>query len=401
MKQFITLSTFLAISTISLAQMGLGTTNPAVKLHIKSNAAMLRLEGTDHALMEFYPKGAATRYAYLGVPNASSNDIHLYNQHSSGVLEFGTNNTKRMQIAANGKVAMGNINPSTALHIENSNNISSGDPGNNDVPSIYVYNSNSGSSSAHSIMAVRTNGNGGGNPYLSFDIAGVRGYSIGMDNADAEKLKFFSNWNYNTGQSPVMTMTTEDRVGIGTSSPGHKLEVSSSDQVSMKIVSSNTDNNGIFILNANTDQNWSSDYHEFIYFQKQGNNIGAIKSSSSGSGVSYVTTSDYRLKTDFKDFNGIDLIQKLKVYDYAWKENNARMYGFKAHEIQEVIPYLTTGKKDAVGADGKPIYQMVDYSKLTPVLAKAIQEQQNVIEEQQQRIDKLEKLVEELVRKIK
>lgn len=55
MKQFITLSTFLAISTISLAQMGLGTTNPAVKLHIKSNAAMLRLEGTDHALMEFYP----------------------------------------------------------------------------------------------------------------------------------------------------------------------------------------------------------------------------------------------------------------------------------------------------------------------------------------------------------
>ena len=397
MKYLIISLSFFAISSVSNAQMGLGTTSPAVKLHIKSNAAMLRLEGTDHALMEFYPKGAATRYGYLGVPNSSSNDIFLYNQYATGALEFGTNNLKRMQIASDGKVGIGSITPATMLHIENGNSIGGGSPASNIVPSIYLYNNNASSNTAHSMMLIRTNDEFSGNPFLSMDIANRNGYSMGIDNADADKFKFFSNWNFNTGASPAMTMTLSNYVGIGTSSPGHKLEISSSDATSLKITSSTNDNDGMVVLNANTGNNWSSDWHEFMVFQKQGVTIGAIKSYNSGAGVSYATTSDYRLKTDFKNFKGLELINKLKVYDYAWKANDSRMYGFKAHEIQEVIPYMTNGEKDAVDSKGNPIYQMVDYSKLTPVLAKAIQEQQEVILNQQQRIERLEKMVEELL----
>ena len=397
MKHLFIMTILTGVIATTHAQMGLGTNNPAVKMHIKSNSAMLRLEGTDHAFMEFYPKGSSTRYAYFGNPNSGTNDMYLFNENATGSLVMGTNNLKRMHIASTGKVGIGNFTPSTALHIENGNTMSSGDPGNNDIPSVYIYNNNSSSSSAHSILGIRTNGNGSGNPYLSLDINGIRGFSMGMDNADGEKLKFFSNWNFNTGQTPVLTMTTDDKVGIGTASPGNKLEIVSSDGTSLKITSSTTDNNGMIVLNANTDQNWGGDWHEFIMFQKQGNTIGTIKGSSSGSGVSYNTTSDYRLKTDFKNFSGLDLINQLKVYDYAWKENNTRMYGFKAHEIQEVIPYITTGKKDAVDAQGKPVYQMVDYSKLTPVLAKAIQEQQAIIVNQQERIEKLERMIQEIV----
>jgi hypothetical protein len=44
------------------------------------------------------------------------------------------------------------------------------------------------------------------------------------------------------------------------------------------------------------------------------------------------------------------------------------MDGVIAHELQEVLPYAVTGEKDAKEM------QSVDYSKLVPVLVKAIQE---------------------------
>jgi hypothetical protein len=51
------------------------------------------------------------------------------------------------------------------------------------------------------------------------------------------------------------------------------------------------------------------------------------------------------------------------------------------------MPYLVTGNKDAVDAEGKIIPQVVDYSKLTPILLKAIQEQDLKLKEQQNQID--------------
>lgn len=49
------------------------------------------------------------------------------------------------------------------------------------------------------------------------------------------------------------------------------------------------------------------------------------------------------------------------------------MYGIMAHELQEVITYLVSGKKDAVDSNGKILPQTVDYGQLTPILIKALQ----------------------------
>jgi hypothetical protein len=49
------------------------------------------------------------------------------------------------------------------------------------------------------------------------------------------------------------------------------------------------------------------------------------------------------------------------------------MNGVIAHELQEVVPYAVTGEKDAEQM------QSVDYSKLVPILVKAIQELQDKI----------------------
>ena len=45
-----------------------------------------------------------------------------------------------------------------------------------------------------------------------------------------------------------------------------------------------------------------------------------------------------------------------------------------AHELQEVLPYAVSGKKDELEKDSTIKSQGVDYSKIVPVLVKAIQE---------------------------
>jgi hypothetical protein len=319
----------------------------------------------------------------------------------SNVADMGSNivmrtaGTERFRINADGKMGIGTSSPSTAIHIQNSNVFGIGDPGNNTLPGIYLYNTNSASTTAHSILTLRTNGGGGGNPYLSFDINGVRGYSMGIDNADADKLKIINNWNFTSLSSPPLTIDADNKVGIGTASPVRKFHVQSSDQTTMFIESTTSDNNGMVVLNGNTTQNWSAGWHEFMMFQNQGTTIGQILAPN-GSSVSYATTSDYRLKKDLKPFKGLELINRLKTYDFAWKTDDSRMYGFMAHELQEVLPYLVSGQKDAVDANGKIIPQTVDYSKLTPVLVKAIQEQEETINNLKKDKERLEQSLRDI-----
>ena len=96
---------------------------------------------------------------------------------------------------------------------------------------------------------------------------------------------------------------------------------------------------------------------------------------------SFNTSSDYRLKQDLKEFNGLSIINSIKTYNYEWKIDSSRAYGVIAHEIQEILPYVVFGEKDEINEDETIKPQAVDYSKLVPILIKAIQEQQAQITE--------------------
>jgi len=130
--------------------------------------------------------------------------------------------------------------------------------------------------------------------------------------------------------------------------------------------------NGTIVNNSTADANAyfakRSGYSSstFVAFYVAGTYVGAI--TTNGSATSYTTASDYRLKQDLKEYNGLDLISKIKTYDYQWKSDNTRSFGVIAHELQEIIPQAVNGEKDGKDMQG------VDYSKLVPILVKSIQE---------------------------
>ena len=94
-----------------------------------------------------------------------------------------------------------------------------------------------------------------------------------------------------------------------------------------------------------------------------------------GSGVvAYNTTSDYRIKTEIQDFNAFNIINNLKPKEFKIGDATQKSIGFIAHELQEFFPQAVHGEKDAKDLNNKPIYQGVDYSQLTGLLVKAIQE---------------------------
>jgi hypothetical protein len=120
----------------------------------------------------------------------------------------------------------------------------------------------------------------------------------------------------------------------------------------------------------------SSTFATMIEFQDDGAAVrGSIKTS--GTSTQYNTSSDYRLKKNFKDFNGLNLVSQIPVYDFNWKvgvdPDEGQAWGVKAHELQEVLPNAVSGEKDGDEMQG------VDYSKIVPVLIKAIQELQEEI----------------------
>jgi hypothetical protein len=140
----------------------------------------------------------------------------------------------------------------------------------------------------------------------------------------------------------------------------------------------------------------TSGYDQFLFFNGNGI-VGTI--TTNGSGTSFATSSDYRLKTDAQPMTGASArVQALNPVNFEWIADGTRVDGFLAHEAQAVVPEAVTGTKDAMmdeeyevtpavldddgnvvteavmGTRSVPDYQGIDQSKLVPLLTAALQE---------------------------
>jgi hypothetical protein len=156
------------------------------------------------------------------------------------------------------------------------------------------------------------------------------------------------------------------------------------------------DDDGIAIYNEDAANTWeiysgSSDlglYHNTNF-------RGAFDGST---GV-YLPISDRQFKRDIKPLNSsLGSVRKLRPSTYEMKaaDNQKREIGFIAQEVKEHFPELVNEVMD--NKTGKSIYTL-NYTGITVVAVKAIQEQQEIIEQQSKRIEALEKKFESLQRR--
>ena len=178
--------------------------------------------------------------------------------------------------------------------------------------------------------------------------------------------------------STLMTITSGGNLHIGTSSEA----TGSTGGVTFSADNNNRRN----LICATT----TTGTVELVEFRNPNGTVGDIKTS--GSSTSYNTSSDYRLKENVNyDFNALDRVAQLKPARFNFiADADTTVDGFLAHEVSDIVPEAINGEKDAVDSEGNPDYQGIDQSKLVPLLTKAIQEQQTIIDDLKSRIEALE-----------
>ena len=146
----------------------------------------------------------------------------------------------------------------------------------------------------------------------------------------------------------------------------------------------------------------------FIKFTDGGGTVGSVTHNDDGGGVSFNTTSDYRLKENVNyDWDATTLLKQLRPAKFNFISNPAKtVQGMLAHEVMDIVPSSVRGERDHMMEIGtvadsegnilmegvyehfcktdegqtwtqtgtEPLYQQLDYSRLVPLLTKTIQE---------------------------
>lgn len=158
---------------------------------------------------------------------------------------------------------------------------------------------------------------------------------------------------------------------------------------------SETGSNKLYIDNSNTSSpliygDFSTDLLEINGDLRPGtDNAKTLGASSNRWTAVYATngtiqTSDARFKTNVENMNyGLEELMALRSVTYQWKEDGVgeTKLGFIAQELELIVPEVVTVANDSMQTRG------VNYSELIPVLVRAIQEQQELIETQKSELE--------------
>ena len=149
-----------------------------------------------------------------------------------------------------------------------------------------------------------------------------------------------------------------------------------------------------FFYGNNSADNGYIEYFRFNHANQRCDYFVNINSNSNITCVDLVETSDKRLKDNIKDVDEdcSEIVKKVNVKTYNLKSDDKKKnhIGFIAQEIKEILP----DKFEAVVNEDSE-FMGINYGKMSAILWKCCQEQQNKIEHLEARLFELEDIVKD------
>lgn len=326
-----------AMRITAAGDVGIGTSSPASRFHV--NNGEITIQGSDYGRVAFIR--GSTKVWTIG-PRASD-DFYVFKEGGSGNVIFDGSN-----------VGIGTNSPGQKL----------------DVKGV-----------VRSSIGTGTGAGGAGYAFYQFGTSATatENWHIGTEGDGSFR---FYNQGFGAGIERARITSSGSLLLNFTGSPGtakaYFLSDSGGGQDCLYVESRSTAGTGgsAFVSKVSA----TSAY--LCYWLYGSSNVGSI--SSNGTSTTYNTTSDYRLKEQVQPITGaLARNALLNPVKYKWKTNGSDGEGFIAHELQEQFPDAVTGTKDAVNADGNPVYQGVGTGPLDGHFAACVNELTALIEQQQ------------------
>jgi hypothetical protein len=330
---------------------GIGTSAPRIALEaIGTDAASSSSATPNGAIMVSNPAAANSQVMTMGVANGSGNHSWIQSRNST------TANFYALALnPVGGNVGIGTTSPQTLLSVETSGTQSTVSP---------IITSQSSGTTYTGLYSIR-------------------------DGAGDQRGLIFQVYTANVGLNEKMRISSAGNVGIGTTSPAYKLDVtgqarftsSGISNVSFGVVANAASGiaEGPYINLVNVDNSYqilqqlNGSYNlDFWSYRGGWSNVSRIDGSSG----TYTALSDKNKKKDFEDSTiGLQAILGLKPTLYRMKSDSnetPKQLGFIAQEVEEFIPQAYVEQDGFIGLNDRPIIA---------ALVKAIQELKSEIDE--------------------
>ena len=396
---------------------GIGTTGPGAKLDVEagstgdaqgdSTTAAIFRAGRQNVWFQNQRTAAGTDWnnntfkIIAKIDTTSHQSINFvndasYNEH---IDIYTGNQVFNTRFNANGNVGIGVTNPGQKLDVAgnikaNDGYIRSEDGATGDYIEVFNDGANTGQSfittSANELILIPQNGGlqVKGENYGTGNDASLQIYNA-LNAAVKVKLNSNGDSYLNGGE-----------VGINTTSPSATLHLKAiaSNGVPFKLEAHPSTSVSQMLIYATKAYNSTDAWYNLVCEAGDGSggqtNTCIIERDGDlrNKNNSYGQISDSRLKENIIDATPkLDDVMKVKVKNFNFIGEDLKQIGVVAQELEEVFPGLVKEDKqpDVNGEEGG-VYKSVKYSVLVPILVKAMQEQQEIIEDLKTRITKLE-----------
>lgn len=351
--------------------------------------------GSTTSGMTIYSGTTSTGNIFFADGTGASDNVRggIVYDHNTNQLKLRVNDVNRIEINSSGQVGIGTNSPSSLLDLVFSSTNTSPTPGNS---TLRIRQTASGTNGYFSAINLSTATVG--------DSADSLIVNYGITNGQSA-LAFFTD-NLNTC-SERMRIDQNGNVGIGTTSPSQKLEVSGNILLG--------DNNNLYLGTSGDLAIYHNGSHSFIDEQGTGNlyirAYGSLnlqkytgenmivcnadgntylyydnseKLRTTGSGVTVTgtltETSSIAYKENIQPLEFNEAIYNVNAVKYDRKDGSSKdEVGVIAEELYEILPDLVETK------EGKP--DSVKYTKLTMYLLEALKKQNEEIQELKKRLN--------------